>query len=643
MTSATRPGRDPLGVAIAGLVVAAVYAAGACPTIYVGDSGELVTAVHVLGIPHPTGYPLYVLLGKLWTLAVPLGSVAYRMSLFSAAAGAGAAAALFATVRRLGAGRIAAGTAVGLAAFGPSTWGEATVQRVYTLNVLFVALATWCLVRWTEERRDGWLVALAFVCGLGATNHTFMLVYAVATALSVMAIAPATVRRGRLVCGAAGAMAIGLLPYLYLPLRSRMDPPLDWGNPETLGAFVNVLRRADFWGRAWIEGPRDLGPIVWDWARSVPVEIGWGGVGLAAVGLGVLVRTRRRLWVLPLLVMLGNVTAVALHGSRSDIFIWHRYYMPSYWMAALLAGLGTGAVVAALPRLLRAAPLLLVVAALASGWGRFDRSRYRIADAFSRAVLDSVPPGAHLIATDDNVLFVLLYLRFVEGLRPDVDLVLQGIGEADLPPLHFDPDVDPVFFTHYPNWHLPALDVVPVGLVYRVVRAGTPIPAVAPPLETLPGETDPAVPKDYLTHNLIGHLHFMLGVTAERRDWPRAKREFALAAAAAPANDVLFYNLGLVFERNGLWDEAARMYARSNAINPRHIAGSRARASDRLAGLASERRRVERLEAVLARDPKVAVNPPGSRAWHAALAALLAARGETAAARGHELAAAGTS
>ena len=66
----------------------AIYAAGACPTIYVGDSGELVTAVHLLGIPHPTGYPLYVLLGKLWTLLVPVGSIAFRMSLFSAACAA---------------------------------------------------------------------------------------------------------------------------------------------------------------------------------------------------------------------------------------------------------------------------------------------------------------------------------------------------------------------------------------------------------------------------------------------------------------------------------------------------------------------------------------------------------------------------
>ena len=72
-----------------------VYALGACRTIYVGDSGELVTAVAVLGIPHPSGYPLYVMLGKLWTLLVPFGSIAFRMSLFSAFFAAGACGLLY--------------------------------------------------------------------------------------------------------------------------------------------------------------------------------------------------------------------------------------------------------------------------------------------------------------------------------------------------------------------------------------------------------------------------------------------------------------------------------------------------------------------------------------------------------------------
>jgi hypothetical protein len=67
-----------LEAAAVGALALVVYALGACPTIYVGDSGELVAAVDTLGIPHPSGYPLYVLLGKLWTPLLPVGSVAHR-------------------------------------------------------------------------------------------------------------------------------------------------------------------------------------------------------------------------------------------------------------------------------------------------------------------------------------------------------------------------------------------------------------------------------------------------------------------------------------------------------------------------------------------------------------------------------------
>src|SRR5437773_7740591 len=86
---------------VVGVAAFAIYALGACPTIYVGDSGELVTAVHLLGIPHPSGSPLYVLLGKLWTVLLPVGSIAWRMSLFSAACGAVACGIVFALCRRI--------------------------------------------------------------------------------------------------------------------------------------------------------------------------------------------------------------------------------------------------------------------------------------------------------------------------------------------------------------------------------------------------------------------------------------------------------------------------------------------------------------------------------------------------------------
>jgi tetratricopeptide (TPR) repeat protein len=614
------------------LCLFAIYALGACPTIYVGDSGELVAAVHTLGIPHPPGSPLYVLAGKLWTLAVPVGSIAYRMSLFSAACAAAACALLYRLCRGLGLDAVPSLLAALLLALAPSFWGEANVQRVYALGALFVVAATDAAFRWDRGRDPRHLTLAFFLAGLGATAHIFMTVYAVALGVFVLLREPRIVLRPRQIAAAAGALVAGLAVYLFLPIRSRMDPRVDWGNPETLQAFLDVVLRRDFWMRAWIEQPADLLVIVADWLRSLGDEFTLVGMALAAGGI--VAGWRRGLpVVLPLLVMAGNVASMAAHGSRSDLFIWHRYYIPSYAMAALFAGIGCQALLARLPRPARLLALALPLWLVATGWAAADRSRYRIADDFSRQILRVLPPGAHLIATDDNILFVLMYRHLVEGQRPDVDLILQGVGDADLPPLRFNPDTDPVFFTHHPNWNLPQLDIVPRGLVFQAWRRDAPLPKPLSVPETVAGEDDPRVPKDYLTQNLVGHLHYMRGITFETTDWPQAAREFALAQQRSPGNDVLFYNLGLIYSRNGLYEDAERAFARSDAINPRHLASAKKpRASDRVAEVRAERARVAAIEATLA-----AGLPEGGARRHERLAELLEARGESVAARGHRL------
>src|SRR5262249_7436299 len=172
-----------------------------------------------------------------------------------------------------------------------------------------------------------------------------------------------------------------------------------------------------------------------------------------------------------------------------------------------------------------------------------DRSRFRIGEDYARQVLSELPPGAHLIAEDDNILFGLMYLNLAEGVRPDVDLILQGVGGEKIPPLHFDPDKDPLFFTHHPNWNIPSLEIVPLGVVFKAVREGSPESEPFIRKTRLDGELDPRVPKDYLTQNLIGQFHYMLGLTFEPYDWLRARMEFYPAQQASPATDGLSCHL----------------------------------------------------------------------------------------------------
>ena len=626
-----------------------LYASGASPTIFVGDSGELVAAVHTLGIPHPSSYPLYVLTGKLFTLLVPFGSVAYRMSLFSAFFAAGAVGLLYTTARRAGLHPVASVFGASLLAVSPSYWGEANVQRVYSLNAFFVMASIAAFFEWYRclDRRDArWLYRGFFIAGLGATNHTFMAVQAAAMFAAALVYEPRLTTKVVRLAAIAGSFGVGLVPYLYLPLRARANPPVDWGSPETIAGFLDVVLRLDYWGQAWVEGPFDAIRTAGDYVWSFGEELLWLGAALAVAGA---LTSRGRDWprLLPPMVMGANLLALVLHGSRTDLFIWHRYYIPSYVMASLLAAFGCDELCRRLPRGLRLAPLVLPLAGLFLGVSDFDRRHYRVADDFGRKLLNSLPENAHLSASGDNVLFPLMYLHYVEVVRPDVHLIPQGVLDADRPPLSFRPDEDALYFTHHPNWSVAGLEIVPAGLAFRVagvrrVGAGTGRDGTDPALETpvlvpsgnLAGDGDPNVPKDYLTRNLIGHYHYMLGTTFAGRDWPRALAELDQAAAAAPDNDVLFYNLGLLYTRNGLYSEAFDAFRRSAAINPRPLAGSpKAKARDRLDEVRRELDRLGAIELTLQSE----LPPLGTPERAPSFAEHLDALGERLAARGYRI------
>lgn len=124
------------------------------------------------------------------------------------------------------------------------------------------------------------------------------------------------------------ADCVGPFPSELVPrLNARADPVLDWGNPETPQAFLDVVLRRNFWRRAWMESPADVLPIVRDYVASVPIELGWAGAALAAIGVATAFRRR---WpvVLIALLLAANLAAVAVHGSRHDVFTWHRCYIP---------------------------------------------------------------------------------------------------------------------------------------------------------------------------------------------------------------------------------------------------------------------------------------------------------------------------
>lgn len=252
------------GAALAALTL---YVLTLAPSTWFWDTSEYIATAHILGIPHPPGNPLFVVVGKFWTLLLAVTGlpIAVRVNLFAAATSAAATGFLFLVSHRVLSGWVAADRAlpaawarrlplVGawlgavLASTAYTVWNQSNVnEKVYTLSVLVIAVVSWLAIRWRDRKDEpgSWilLVLAGYFMVLGSTNHLMSLLPAPALALLVLIEKPGVFVNPRFLIRAGLAVVIGLSFNFFLPLRSAQQPHINEGEPicETLsGAAVAI-------------------------------------------------------------------------------------------------------------------------------------------------------------------------------------------------------------------------------------------------------------------------------------------------------------------------------------------------------------------------------------------------------------------
>lgn len=421
------------------------------------DSLEFQLVTYQLGIAHPPGYPLYTLLGWLFT-RLPIGLVAYRVNLMSAVFGAVTASLVYliglelttASNRRDYDTR-QSWTEVLAALIGalalivsPVFWSQATVAEVYTLNAAFVAGILWLLVRrrQTEASRlsspsGNWLLVLLFLFSLSLTHHrtTVLLLPAIAVALwraprdwAYRLSLPGGIPQ----VGAklAAAMIAPLLLYLYIPLRGHIGS-LD-------GAYTNTL--AGFWRQVTASG---YGIFIFQ--NPLGAERGadyyfslflaqFGPLGLVAGLAGLVALRRHRAWAITGIAFV-TYFAFNLLYRVADIQV---FFIPTFLIWAIWIGVAAGWLLTRLRSVSSSrlfwlqAPIWLAVTLLLIGqsvtllWGNLptlDRSKdWSVYDYGVDVVQQPMEPHAAIVGILGEVTLVR-YLQTTEGRRPDLLLI----------------------------------------------------------------------------------------------------------------------------------------------------------------------------------------------------------------------------
>jgi hypothetical protein len=317
------------------------------------DPGEMQTVPYILGIPHPPGFPLYVLTGWLWTHVVPFGEVATRMTLLSALCGALAAYLLFRTAYELCGSLGAAALGAALFALAPIAVVHVTRAGVEPMLVLLVAFALWAALRYARSGSPRALVVASAASGLALAVHTLAIWF-------VPGIAMLLARRGgklRTALPALAAFLIGPLLYAYLPLRSAvvahagLDPTvalglapgvqglLDNDHPATWAGFVRHVTGAQFGAAGALGAPFVVAayPAYLDRWWEILASPGIVAGGLALVGFAALLARRPRLAGGLMLVAFLTVPFSLRYGALQDAA---KYYLVALWVGALAAAFG---------------------------------------------------------------------------------------------------------------------------------------------------------------------------------------------------------------------------------------------------------------------------------------------------------------
>jgi hypothetical protein len=423
--------RRPPETFLFGLAVFAVYLTTLHRGLPGGDSGELITVASTLGIAHPPGYPLYTMLGKLFSY-LPIGSVALRLNLFSALCGAGAAALLFATLKLLTGNKLPALFAASLFALSFEVWRYASVAEVFALNNLLCAGLFYCLAKWqTEGGHEKWLFAVFFLSGLCASHH-HQSAFVVLPILILVSIEQRKNFSAKQWAGYWGTFALGLTPYLYLPLRAAMTPPLMWGDVTTWQGFLTHFLRREYGTFQLVAGLkaepgvgiRNTVTYLWELTRD-----GFGIAWLAFFAALVKRQSLMRRGPLFLAAVISFVVSIVVFNglaniTSSDPFyrgILARFWQQPHFCFFLLAGLGGTYLFD--KRTARPVLATFFIAALGFGVGKqahIRLERYDLFNKYGREILSTLPKDAVLLTCGDVVGNSVRYLQNVEGVRRDV-------------------------------------------------------------------------------------------------------------------------------------------------------------------------------------------------------------------------------
>lgn len=406
------------------------------------DGGDFLAAVLTKGIPHPSGYPLYMLLSIPFQL-LKVSTPVWRQTLLSIISAALTTVILYCIVRISAQNQfnkksvfISSLVSSFILAISPIFWSQSVIIEVYSLNALFISLSIlWLFIVFQKPNKNNIIktvlvVCLPLLCGLGLGNHVSILLIYPLILFGIWRLHKSNLPKWKLVICTIGWFS-GLLTYLILPVRAQLHPAVNWGNPETMKGFLWLLSGGDYqnllFGIKLIEYP---GRIL-SWINLLLQQ--FGVFGLIAGLFGIYNPKRNKLAKWSTVYIFSIYSLFAIGYKTNDSFV---YLIPAIIIFSLWCGWGINDLFQQNWKKINLGWLMVSVILIYSIFiipSRYQSIAPRNADLanYAETTLSSASENAYLFPENDGQTFSLWYYQYGLGIRPDVRIVSKGLLQFD--------------------------------------------------------------------------------------------------------------------------------------------------------------------------------------------------------------------
>ena len=479
--------------AISFLVPLIVYLDTVAPTVSFWDCGEFIGCSYTMGVPHPPGAPLYLLIGRLFSLLPFASDIAFRVNLVSVLSSVFTVLLLYLTTVRLikrwweeESFIIYFAACLGALSFtfSDTFWFNAVESEVYAMSMFLTALVLYLAIIWMDNHEKfqstRFLIFIVYILGIGFGLHLLNLLVVPSVILLILFTELKVLGNYKLWLISLIMIAAGISIYLIVYIRSGKDPFFDLNNPENFTNLIKYLKREQYGTQSLFLTVFDRVAPFWEYQiKKMNLRyFGWNFIGEGVIpgidrgaaeiisfrglyGLPFLLGLigmvhhfksdwRRALSVLTMFIMTGIAITIYLNQPDPQPRERDYVYVGSYFAFAIWIGIGMQAIFELIknslsnfqnylrPALIVASAVVLIAVPL--NMARFnynsqDRSGNTAAWDFAYNILQNCEENALLFVGGDNDTYPVWYLQTVERIRPDVRVLCFPLMNSDWFPL----------------------------------------------------------------------------------------------------------------------------------------------------------------------------------------------------------------